>query len=85
MVFRESHNARVQSLHLKGVAYFVQQALQSIYLQLMAVSLGVGEGNVNNILADRGASARWRNRCCANKFGCSYNGTAVHATNSEYS
>jgi hypothetical protein len=52
MVFREPHNAPVQSLHLKGVTYFVQQALHSINLQLMAASLGAGEDNVNNILAD---------------------------------
>jgi hypothetical protein len=54
IMFRELHNASVLSLHLKGVTYFVQQALRTIDLYLMAVSLGVGEGNVNNILADRG-------------------------------
>jgi hypothetical protein len=55
IVFRELHNASVQSLHLKGVTYFVQQALRTIDLHLMAVSLGVVEDNVNNILVNSGA------------------------------
>ena len=55
IVFRESHNASVQSLHLKGVTYFVQQALRTVDLHLMAASLGAEEDNVNNILAYRGA------------------------------
>jgi hypothetical protein len=55
IVFRESPKRKCPVIAPERGNVFVQQALRRVDLHSMAVSLGAGEDNVNNILADRGA------------------------------